>query len=138
SRELPNEPPFKARVGNLPYSIREDDLAGFFEDCDVTDIYLVRDRATGDLKGYGYVTFREQAGLVRALQRGDRNFIGRPIRVDIADPRPGDRDGRRNTGYGGSMGGGGYSRDRGHGLHGGQERYGTGGRGSEYSHGGYR
>lgn len=38
----------QALVGNLPYSANEDDIAHFFEQCGVTDIYLVRDRDTGD------------------------------------------------------------------------------------------
>lgn len=41
----------QALVGNLPYSIQDVDVANFFSDCGhVTDIYLVRDRETGDMR----------------------------------------------------------------------------------------
>lgn len=40
----------QALVGNLPYSVRDDDIADFFQACGVTDIHLVKDRETGDLK----------------------------------------------------------------------------------------
>lgn len=40
----------QALVGNLPYSAREDDVADFFHQCTVTDIYLVKDRETGNPK----------------------------------------------------------------------------------------
>lgn len=40
----------QALVGNLPYSVLADDIGAFFGDCGVTDVYLVKDRDTGDLK----------------------------------------------------------------------------------------
>ena len=40
----------QALVGNLPYSIQENHIAEFFYDCGVTDIFLVRDRETGEMK----------------------------------------------------------------------------------------
>lgn len=37
-------------MGNLPYSVHDQDIYEFFFDCDVVDIYLVKDRETGDMK----------------------------------------------------------------------------------------
>lgn len=44
-------PPQQALVGNLPYSVYENQIADLFAPCGgVDDIYLVRDRETGDPK----------------------------------------------------------------------------------------
>ncbi|CAN0589476.1 unnamed protein product, partial [Ectocarpus sp. 12 AP-2014] len=40
----------QALVGNLPYSAHENDIADFFHQCQVDDVYLVKDRTTGQAK----------------------------------------------------------------------------------------
>lgn len=47
----------QALVGNLPYSVHENDIGDYFQQCDVTDIFLVKDRETGDLKVSNQRTF---------------------------------------------------------------------------------
>lgn len=37
-------------MGNLPFTVQNQDISEFFYECGVTDIYLVKDRETGDLK----------------------------------------------------------------------------------------
>lgn len=37
-------------MGNLPYSADENDIADLFVECGVQDIYIVKDRETGDRK----------------------------------------------------------------------------------------
>ncbi|CAM9292899.1 unnamed protein product, partial [Sphacelaria rigidula] len=115
----------QALVGNLPYSANEDDIAHFFEQCGVTDIYLVRDRDTGDPRGFGYVTFGEREGLVHALTMADGALGGRNIRVEVAKARPGDRAGGRRGG--GGYGSSGFSGGRrGYDQPQGGDRYGGG------------
>ena len=53
NRFLPSN---QALVGNLPYRIRDQDIMEFFHECGVTDIYLVKDRETGDMKVKGLPT----------------------------------------------------------------------------------
>lgn len=40
----------QALVGNVPYTFQEQDIGEFFHQCGVTDVYLVKDRDTGDMK----------------------------------------------------------------------------------------
>lgn len=87
-------------VGNLPYSITEDDLRSTFERYGtVTSAKIVMDRDTGRAKGFGFVEMPDQSeaeAAIKALDGAPLN--GRPARVNPAKPRP--------QGGGGGFGGG--------------------------------
>jgi len=85
---FPTSPPWTAHVGNLPYDVRKDELAKFFEDnnCRVDQIRLLTDKE-GRLRGYGYVEFLDEESLRLALECHDQDFSGRAIRVGIAERR---------------------------------------------------
>ena len=99
-------------VGNLPYTITEDELRSAFERHGlVTSAKIVMDRETGRSKGFGFVEMPEQdeaEAAVKALDGAPLN--GRPARVNPAKPRApgpggGGPGGPRRPGGGGGGGG---------------------------------
>ena len=105
---LPDRPPFRAYVGNLPHAAEEQDIGSYFHSlgCTVLDVHLSR-RDDGASKGFCHMEFGDQSSLRKALEQGGVNFMGRPLRTDIAEPRPGGSSG--GSRYGGGSGGGGRS-----------------------------
>lgn len=109
-------------VGNLAFSATEEELRALFEPYGPIDnITLVRDRDTGQPRGFGFVELGsdEQAEKAIAALNG-QNVGGRNINVNEARPKA-DRGGR------GGFGGGGGGRDRG-----GRGGYGGGGHNRSY------
>ncbi|XP_034485916.1 GATA zinc finger domain-containing protein 14 [Drosophila innubila] len=103
NREVPTEPPYIAFVGNLPKGLVQGDVMKIFNDFDVKNVRLIKDRETDEFKGYGYVEFETLDQLKRALSRNGRiklDNLSAPLRIDIADNR-------RQNGAGGGAGGGG-------------------------------
>lgn len=89
---VPDAPPFKARVANLPYEVSEEALSRFFEDRlqardIVEDVKLPMDQMSGRPKGFAFVTFTEKAALEEALQLTMSEFSGRKIYVNVAAPQ---------------------------------------------------
>ena len=76
-------------VGNLPYSITDDELREAFAAFgDVTSAKVIMDRETGRSKGFGFVEMddaKEAEEAIRVLNGQDLN--GRPARVSEARPR---------------------------------------------------
>jgi len=87
-------------VGNLPYSLSQDELrdafAGFGE---VSSATIIMDRMTGRSKGFGFVEMpmQDQAeAAIKALNGSD--FGGRNLKVNEARPREA-RPSRRPSQY---------------------------------------
>jgi len=79
----------KAYVGNLPYTTTEDDLREVFGgEHQVTDVRLIKDRETGQSKGFAFVTFETPAGLEAAIGRNGEELNGRSLRINQAQERP--------------------------------------------------
>ena len=79
----------KLYVGNLPYAATEDDLKNHFSQAgNVTSVALIKDRATGRAKGFGFVEMSsaEEAQKAITMFHG-QDFMGRTITVNIARPR---------------------------------------------------
>ncbi|KAM9935307.1 hypothetical protein OXX80_005121 [Metschnikowia pulcherrima] len=92
---VPDAPPYKARVANLPYDADEGALARFFEekmqaDGIVEDVKLPMDQMSGKPKGFAFVTFTERAVLEEALRLTMAEFNGRRIFVNVAAPQKAD------------------------------------------------
>ena len=106
----------KLYVGNLSYDDTEDDLHELFSQYGtVVSINVITDRDSGRPKGFAFVEYEDESsasGAIEALDGSD--FMGRPLRVNIAQPKR----------EGGGGGGGGY---RGGGR-GGRDQRGGGGR----------
>jgi cold-inducible RNA-binding protein len=78
----------KLYVGNLPYETTESDLQTLFEGAgQVSTINIVRDRATGQARGFAFVEMSDVEGTRRALSELDRcQFGGRNLTVNEAKP----------------------------------------------------
>lgn len=92
----------KIYIGNLPFKMEEKDLrAAFARFGEITDLFLVKDRDTGRLKGFGFVTFVDASAAQAALQMDGQEFGGRNLKVSIAK----ERDDRAGGGARGGRGG---------------------------------
>ena len=101
----------KLYVGNLPYSTTEDELRNLFSQAGtVASVALIKDRDTGQSKGFAFVEMSNQAEAEKAISMFNGRDMGqREMKVSIARPRD-DRGG--GGGYGSS--GGGRRSDRGY------------------------
>jgi hypothetical protein len=146
----------KLYVGNLPYSVRDNDLEQAFSAFGaVTSAKVMMERDTGRSKGFGFVEMGSDAEAQAAINgMNGQPLGGRGIVVNEArpmEPRPprsggGGFGGPRGGGFGGGGGGGyGGGREGGYGGGGGGGReggfrspYGTGPRGNGGGNGGGR
>ena len=98
----------KLYVGNLPYETTESDLQTLFEGAgQVSTVNIVRDRATGQARGFAFVEMTDVEGARRAIAELDKHQIGgRSLTVNEAKPQA---PRGNNGGFGG--GGGRQRRD---------------------------
>lgn len=111
----------KLFVGNLSWNTTDSTLyEAFSQFGEVTEARVITDRDTGRSRGFGFVTFADQAASEKATSALDGTELdGRQIRVNEAQDR---RDNRSGGGGGGGFrregggfrgeGGGGGRRDR--------------------------
>ena len=118
----------KLYVGNLPYSVRDEDLQQSFGQFGaVTSAKVMMERDTGRSKGFGFVEMGSDAEAQAAITgMNGQPLGGRSVVVNEARPMEA-RPPRTGGGFGGGSGGGGYG---GGGSGGGGGGYGGGGGGS--------
>lgn len=94
----------KLYVGNLPYETTEADLQTHFAQAGaVESVNVMRDRATGQARGFAFVQMSSDADAQTAIsQLNDQPFGGRRLMVNEARPQA-----PRSDGFGGGGGGGG-------------------------------
>ena len=127
----------KLYVGNLPYTVRDEDLQQSFGAFgSITSAKVMMERDTGRSKGFGFVEMGNDAEAQAAIAgMNGQSLGGRSITVNEARPmeaRP-PRTGGFGGGGGGYGGGGGGGGDR----SGGGGGYGGGGGGRSSGGGGY-
>lgn len=114
-------------VGNLPFRAEQEDVIELFAPFgEVANCSLPLERDTGRKRGFAFVELADpelETKAIDALQGAE--LMGRPLRINKAEPRGGG-SGPRRGGYGGG-GGGGY----------GGGGYGGGGGGYSGGGGGY-
>jgi len=78
----------KLYVGNLPFETTESDLQALFAAAgEVNTINIVRDRATGQARGFAFVEMSDTAGAERAIAEiNQRELGGRSLTVNEAKP----------------------------------------------------
>lgn len=124
-------------VGNLPYSTTEQELQDLFGQAGAVEgVSLPTDRATGRMRGFGFVEMVNETEAQDAIRRFNGYMLhDRPLTVNEARPRE-ERGGGGGGGRGGYGGGGRGGYDSGYGGGGG---YGfSGGGGSRGGGGGRR
>ena len=86
----------KLYVGNLPFTITEDELRKLFEEHGAVDrVSVITDRETGRPRGFAFVEMQEDAGATTATRALDgRSVGGRSLRVNEATSRPAAGGGR--------------------------------------------
>ena len=101
-------------IGNLPYQASEAELQEWFTHAgfQVDSVQIVRDKFTGQARGFGFADFSNDPEADRAVQEcNGKDFLGRPLVVNEARPM------REGGGGGGGRGdrprgGGGGRRER--------------------------
>jgi RNA recognition motif-containing protein len=97
-------------VGNLDFGATEDSIRSLFENYGTVDrVALVRDRDTGQPRGFGFVEMSDAAEADRAISALNGFVLGgRALNVNEARPKT-----ERGGGFGGrGGGGGGFARKR--------------------------
>ena len=76
-------------VGNLPYSVRDDDLQNMFAPHgEVSTARVIMDRESGRSKGFGFVEMPNSDEAQAAIDAlNDSDAEGRSLRVNEARPR---------------------------------------------------
>ncbi len=108
--------PAKLYVGNLPYSISEDELRDLFAQAgNVVSVAIIRDRDSGRSKGFGFVEMDSDADAQNAIGKFNGYKVSdRALTVNPARPREERSGGARGGGYGGGSRSGNRNRsDRG-------------------------
>ena len=76
-------------VGQLPYSITEEELHGMFQQYgEVSSLKLIMDRYTGQSKGFGFIQMPNNSEADQAVKGLNRSMIkGREIKVNQAEEK---------------------------------------------------
>jgi RNA recognition motif-containing protein len=99
-------------VGNLSNDLTEDQLKQAFTVYgEVKSVNIIKDKITGEARGFGFVEMPSKEQAAAAIQELDgKDLGGRMLKVNEARERVGGRDSRgggpRRGGFGGGSGGG--------------------------------
>jgi RNA recognition motif-containing protein len=99
-----NDTKNKLFIGGIPWSLTNEALKELFAEFgEITEAIIITDRDTGRSKGFGFVTFVNEADAQKALEMDGREIEGRNIMVNLAKPRE-NKDGfrRDNNRFGGN------------------------------------
>jgi len=93
-------------VGNLSYNVTEDNLRQTFEAFgQVTTATIVKDKYSGQPRGFGFVEMPDQTEAQTAIKNlNGKELLGRQLNVNEAharDDRGKSKGQRERTGYGG-------------------------------------
>ncbi len=100
----------KLFVGNLPYQASETDLQDWLTQSGVAvdTINLIRDRNSGEPRGFGFIEIGNDAEAEHAIQAcNGKEFLGRTLVVNEARPLPENNRNHRAGGNSGARGGSG-------------------------------
>ena len=126
----------KLYVGNLPYSVQDQDLEQLFGQAGtVASARVITDRDSGRSKGFGFVEMEDDQAALDCVERfNGQDFQGRALKVSEAKPQEGGgrSGGGGRGGFGGGRGGGGGGGRGGFGG-GGRSGGGGGGRGDRFN-----
>ncbi len=102
----------KLHIGNLPFSVGEDELKEMLAAFNPSEVTLIKDKFSGRSKGFGFAEIPSEEDAQKAISElNGKDMQGRELKVSEARPME-DRPPRRSFG-GGDRGFGGGGRDRG-------------------------
>jgi RNA recognition motif-containing protein len=112
-------------VGNLSFKVTDEDLkSNFSEAGEVASAAIIKDKFTGQSKGFGFVEMKTDEGAAEAIKKFNGGMLdGKAITVNEARPKK-----EFGSGGGGNRGGGGGFRGGRSGSGGGGGNRGGGGR----------
>jgi len=112
-------------VGNVSFKVTDDDLkTNFTEAGEVVSASIIKDKFTGQSKGFGFVEMKTEEGATEAIKKFNGGMLdGKAITVNEARPKKEFSSGGGNRGGGNRGGGGGGYRGGGGGNRGGGGRY---------------
>jgi len=97
-------------VGNISFKVTEDDVRDLFSQAgEVVSVKLIKDAATGRLRGFGFVEMASKEDAQKAISMfNGKDFMDRNIVVNEAKPqeRRERTYGRERSGFGGGGRGG--------------------------------
>ncbi len=98
--------PSKLYVGNLAYSVSNDDLQDLFSQAgQVQSATVITDKFSGQSKGFGFVEMTTPQEVADAIRRFDGTELkGRNIKVNEAKPRESNFGNRDRSGGGAPRG----------------------------------
>lgn len=87
----------KLYIGNLSYSTTEDEIVELLSQYGTADsVQLIKDRATGQSKGFGFVEMNDNSEADTAIKAlNESNFKGRKLKLNQAQPREKNKNRRR-------------------------------------------
>ena len=101
----------KIYVGNLPFSVTEEELKNLFSEYNPEEVSLIVNKFNNRSKGFGFVTISDDEVAKKAIEAmNGKDVQGRELKVSEAKPME-DRPPRRNFG-GRDSGRGNFSRRR--------------------------
>ncbi|XP_053324682.1 RNA-binding protein 34 [Spea bombifrons] len=84
-------------VGNLSYEIHEEAMREHFSECgNVEAVRVIRDKATGIGKGFGYVLFETSDAVQLALKLNNSELMGRKLRIKRCVTEPSSQPKNKN------------------------------------------
>jgi RNA recognition motif-containing protein len=104
----------KLYVGNLSFRTEENTLQDLFAQAGpISSVRLMRDKATGQSRGFAFVEMETEEGAQAAIDRfNGQDLEGRKLTVNEARPQPEFSGAGRGNGGGGFGAGGGGNRRR--------------------------
>ena len=90
-------------VGNLPFRAEQEDVSELFAPYgEVTNCFLPLERDTGRKRGFAFVELADEESESRAIDGlQGAELMGRPLRINKAEPRSNAGGGGGGGGYGG-------------------------------------
>jgi len=97
----------KLYVGNMTYDTTGDQLRTMFSEAGtVVTVDVIKDRDTGNPKGFAFITMESQADAAKAISMFHNKEVGgRPLTVNTAKPREERPSGGRSSYGSGNRGG---------------------------------
>ena len=89
-KKLIREPPkregdsLSVYIGNLDWNVQKIDIKRFLKGCNIENVRLAIDKATGKFRGYGHVDFSDDLSLEKAIKMDQKELLGRPVKISYA------------------------------------------------------